>query len=104
MGKRRADSSGVQLEADGDCRSMGQALLSKLAAEPNTPFPYGTIEAEIPESSGPAKVWSASNLAQYKGTVRWVKQRERLRLFSGAKAEQMSSFITAPFKWMATRV
>jgi CspA family cold shock protein len=51
---------------------MGQALLSKLAAEPNTPFPYGTIEAEIPESSGPAKVWSASNLAQYKGTVRWL--------------------------------
>ena len=30
---------------------MNQVLLSKLAAEPNTPFPYGTIHAEIPESS-----------------------------------------------------
>jgi hypothetical protein len=34
---------------------MNQALLSKLAAEPNTPFPFGTVQAEIPESS-PAAV------------------------------------------------
>jgi 2'-5' RNA ligase len=34
---------------------MIQALLSKLADEPNTAFPYGTIHAEIPESS-PAAV------------------------------------------------
>ena len=34
---------------------MNQALLSKQAAEDNTPFPYGTVQAEIPESS-PAAV------------------------------------------------
>jgi 2'-5' RNA ligase len=34
---------------------MNQALLSKQAAEDNTPFPYGTIHAEIPGSS-PAAV------------------------------------------------
>jgi 2'-5' RNA ligase len=34
---------------------MNQVLLSKLAAEPNTPFPFGTVQAEIPESS-PAAV------------------------------------------------
>ena len=34
---------------------MNQPPLSKLAAEPNTPFPFGTIHAEIPESS-PAAV------------------------------------------------
>jgi 2'-5' RNA ligase len=30
---------------------MNQALLSKQAAEDNTAFPYGTIHAEIPDSS-----------------------------------------------------
>ena len=30
---------------------MNQALLSKLAAEPSISFPFGTIHAEIPESS-----------------------------------------------------
>ena len=44
-----------RIETDGDCRSMNQVLLSKLAAEPNTPFPFGTVQAEIPESS-PAAV------------------------------------------------
>ena len=34
---------------------MNQVLLSKLAAEPNTPFPFGTVQAEIPKSS-PAAV------------------------------------------------
>jgi len=34
---------------------MNQALLSKQATEWNTPFPYGTIHAEIPGSS-PAAV------------------------------------------------
>src|ERR1035437_5525989 len=34
---------------------MNPALLSKQATEENTPFPYGTIHAEIPESS-PAAV------------------------------------------------
>ncbi len=34
---------------------MNQALMSKQAAEDNTPFPYGTVHAEIPESS-PAAV------------------------------------------------
>jgi hypothetical protein len=34
---------------------MNQALLSKQATEENTPFPYGTIHAEIPGSS-PAAV------------------------------------------------
>jgi 2'-5' RNA ligase len=33
---------------------MNQALLSKQATEENTPFPYGTIHAEIPESSSAA--------------------------------------------------
>jgi 2'-5' RNA ligase len=48
MRKRQTDSSGVQPEADGDCRSVSP---NKLAVEPNTPFPFGTIHAEIPESS-----------------------------------------------------
>jgi 2'-5' RNA ligase len=34
---------------------MNQALLSKQAAEDDTPFPYGTVQAEIPQSS-PAAV------------------------------------------------
>jgi 2'-5' RNA ligase len=34
---------------------MIQATLSKQAAKDNTPFPYGTVQAEIPESS-PAAV------------------------------------------------
>jgi 2'-5' RNA ligase len=34
---------------------MNQVVLSKQAAEDNTPFPFGTIHAEIPESS-PAAV------------------------------------------------
>ena len=38
---------------------MNQAFLSKLATEPNTPFPFGTIQAELPESS-PAAVALAS--------------------------------------------
>ena len=38
---------------------MNQVVLSKLADEPNTAFPYGTIHAEIPESS-PAAVALAS--------------------------------------------
>jgi 2'-5' RNA ligase len=33
---------------------MRQALLSKPEAEPITPFPFGTIHAEIPESSSAA--------------------------------------------------
>ncbi len=38
---------------------MNQALLSKQAAEDNTPFPYGTVQAELPESS-PAAIALAS--------------------------------------------
>ena len=34
---------------------MNQALLSKHAAKDNAPFPYGTVQAEIPASS-PAAV------------------------------------------------
>jgi 2'-5' RNA ligase len=42
---------------------MNQALLSKQAAEDNTPFPYGTIHAEIPECS-PATVAISSVQAE----------------------------------------
>jgi 2'-5' RNA ligase len=45
----------VQPEIDGDCRSMNQASLNGLAGGPSTPFPYGSIHAEIPEAS-PAAV------------------------------------------------
>jgi 2'-5' RNA ligase len=38
---------------------MNQALLSKQVAERDTPFPYGTVQAELPESS-PAAVALAS--------------------------------------------
>jgi hypothetical protein len=38
---------------------MNQALLSKQATEDNTPFPYGTIHAEIPESSPAAAAISS---------------------------------------------
>ena len=38
---------------------MNQALLSKQAAEGNTPFPYGTVQAELSESS-PAAIVLAS--------------------------------------------
>jgi hypothetical protein len=38
---------------------MNQALLSKQAAERDTPFPYGMVQAELPESS-PAAVALAS--------------------------------------------
>jgi hypothetical protein len=34
---------------------MNQALLSKQAAEQNSPFPYGTVQTEMPASS-PAAV------------------------------------------------
>jgi 2'-5' RNA ligase len=38
---------------------MNQALLSEQAAEDKTPFPYGTVQAEIPESSPAAAAISS---------------------------------------------
>ena len=52
IGQRRADSSEeVQLEVDETGRAMNHTLPSKLAQEPDTAFPYGTIHAEFPASS-----------------------------------------------------